>query len=406
MEDFSQYILLLSPIGLIGLWRWGVWVFKKICALSYKPMPGANPSLTGITLSVVTPVYNEDPKIFKLALDSWQANSPDEIIAVIDKTAEPCIKIFSNFARGKPGAKLIITTKPGKRAALADGIREATREIVALVDSDTIWMSKVRENALAPFRNPDIGGVVTRQNCSSPRSIWQKMTDIMWDLRNADEWQSQTVMGKVLTCLSGRTAFYRRRILLPILDKFQNEIIFGRKKESGDDKCLTRLIQKDGWMSYYQSNAQVYSTAAASFSIFWKQRVRWSRNSFGSDLTALVIERWVWKHPFLAFYMIDRFISPFTLTIGLIIFLIAVYLNNWIVAIGILCWWILSRGVKIFPHLKRRPQDILLLPAYAMINFLVAFARIYALVTVKEQKWIRERMETGEEMGWNISSKQ
>lgn len=350
-------------------------------------------SSSDTTLAVVTPVYMEDPQIFRRALNSWQANSPDEIIAVIDQIDKPCIDVFRDFSAGKPWARLLITSKPGKRAALADGIREGKSEIVALVDSDAIWAPDVRQKALAPFRDPQISGVVTKQHCYNPHTIWQKITDIMWDLRNADEWPSQTAMGKALSCLSGRTAFYRRKILLPVLDKFQNEILLGRKKESGDDKCLTRLIQKDGWKSYYQSSAEIYSTAASDFKTFWKQRVRWSRNSYGSDITALAVERWVWKHPYLTFFMLDRFISPFTLLFALIVFLIALSLNQWLVALGIFGWWTLSRGVKIFPHLKRRPKDILLVPVYAGVSFVVAAARVYSLITVREQKWIRERIQ-------------
>ncbi len=390
--EFIKYALLLSPLGIIGLWRWGVWLFKKICASFYRPIQIGYSSPSNFTLSVVTPVYNEDPEVFRLALDSWQANAPDEIIAVIDITDRVCIDAFCNFAKGKPWAKLLVTAKEGKRAALADGILEAKGEIVALADSDTVWMSDVKEKALTPFGHPNIGGVVTRQNSMYRHSIWQKITDIIWNLRNADEWPSQTATGKVLTCLSGRTAFYRRKILLPLLDEFQNEILLGRKKESGDDKCLTRLIQKYGWMSYFQSNAQVYSTAASSFKVLWKQRVRWSRNSFGSDITALVVERWVWKHPYLAFYMIDRFISPFTLSLALTIFIIALSFSNWIAALGIFCWWIFSRLVKIFPHLRRQPKDVLLTPLYAGVSFIIAAARIYAMITIREQKWIRERV--------------
>ncbi|HAV10577.1 MAG TPA: hypothetical protein DCX22_03045, partial [Dehalococcoidia bacterium] len=215
--------------------------------------------------------------------------------------------------------------------------------------------------------------------------------DIIWDLRNVDEWPSQTALGKALTCLSGRTAFYRREILLPHLDYFQNEILFGRRKESGDDKCLTRIIQRNGWQSYYQRTAQIYSTATSKMEVFWKQRVRWSRNSYGSDATGLFKEGWVWKHPYLAFYMIDRFISPFTLSLALVIFLLAIIQAHWITVLVILAWWMISRTIKIIPHLARRPEDILIVPAYAGVSFIVAAARIYAMFTVKEQKWIRDR---------------
>jgi len=397
LVGFWNYFWFYFPLGVIGFWRWGVWLFKKICASRYRPIV-RSPSSNNTTLSIITPVYLEEPEIFRKALKSWQANNPDEIIAVIDHSDGGCIGVFEDFAKNNLKAKLIVTSKPGKRAALADGIQEARSEIVALVDSDTIWDRGVKEKALAPFNDPKIGGMVTRQNSLENQTVWQKMTDIFWDLRNADEWPSLAATGKALTCLSGRTAFYRREILLPKLDEFLNEILLGRRKESGDDKCLTRLVQKDGWMTYYQSSAQVWSKTASDFKTFWSQRVRWSRNSFNSDFTALG-QSWVWKHPYLAFYMIDRFISPFTLLLAPIFFCLALYFNHWIVAICIICWWMFSRGIKIIPHLKRRPEDISVLPAYTGINFLVAVARIYALVTIREQRWIRGTEEREDKKG-------
>lgn len=378
------YFWFYFPLGVIGLWRWATWLFKKICALRYKPiLTGSNK-----TLSIITPVYNEDPVVFKRALNSWQVNNPDEIIAVIDESDRACIESFEDFARDKSRMKLIITPKPGKRPALADGIKEARSEIVALVDSDTVWAPNIKEKMLAPFCDPKIGGVVPRQNSLETVSIWQKMTDIFWDLRNADEWSSLTTMGRALTCLSGRTALYRREILLSILDEFLNEILLGKRKESGDDKCFTRLIQRDGWNTYYQSNAQVFPTTTSDFRTFVRERVRWTRNSYNSDITSLS-QYWIWKHPYLAFYTIDRFISSFTLLIAPIALCIALYLQQWIIVLILLGWWILSRGVKIIPHLKRRPKDILVLPVYVGVSFLIAIVKIYALVTIRKQKWIR-----------------
>jgi len=328
-------------------------------------------------------------------------NNPDEIIAVIDESDQSCIKIFEDFAQNKPWAKLIITSKPGKRPALVDGIQKAKSEIVALVDSDTVWAVDVKEKALAPFSDQKIGGVVTRQNSLEHHSIWQKMTDIFWNLRNADEWPSLTATGRALTCLSGRTAFYRRKILLPKLNYFLNEIIFGVKKESGEDKCLTRCVQEDGWQTYYQSTAQVYTDTAERFRDFLKQRIRWTRNSYNSDLVSLS-QGWTWKHPYLAFYMIDRFISPFTLVLSPIFFCFALYLNHWLIAIAIFCWWIFSRGIKLIPHFQHRPEDILLLPIYTGVNFMLAVAKIYALVTIRGQKWIRgaEERENNKRSFW------
>jgi hyaluronan synthase len=385
MDNFWIYF----PLALIGTWRWGVWIFKRMCAQLYTPVePDSSLPSTDSTISIVTPVYNENPKMFKTALDSWYLNKPHEIIAVIDQTDIACIETFKQFSQNKPSARLIITPKPGKRPALADGILEAKSKIVALVDSDTIWAPDIRDRILAPFKDPTIGGVTMRNHPIECQSLWQKMTDIFWDMRNFYDLPAQIAMGRMLSCLSGRSSLYRREVILPMLDEFLNEILLGIKKESGEDKCLTRLIQREGWRTYYQANAEAYSAASADFKTFWSQRLRWTRNSHNSDLVSLC-EGWVWKHPFLAFYMVDRFIAMFTLFLGPIFLGIALYLNDWFLALSIVSLWLVGRGIKIIPHFKRKPEDILILPVYIGVTFLIALARLYAFVTIREQVWIR-----------------
>ena len=104
----------------------------------YKPITAYDVSKFNPTVGIVTPVYKEMPKIFKKALESWETNKPDELIAVLDVTDDACIRIFRKFSKNKPWTKMIITDKPGKREALVTGIKECKSQIVALVDSDTI----------------------------------------------------------------------------------------------------------------------------------------------------------------------------------------------------------------------------------------------------------------------------
>ena len=386
---YYQIIWIYIPLGLIGLWRWSIWIFKKSSSLLYYPISNCNDEHLH-KYSIITPVYNEDPTIFQDAIESWIQNKPDEIIGVIDHNDKNCIEVFQRISIDKPFMKLIVIDKPGKRPALAEGIREARNKIVALVDSDTIWEKDIRNSILSPFKDPTIGGVTTRQHPIERRTIWQKITDIFWDMRNYYDLPAQTAMGQALSCLSGRTSLYRKDIIEGSLDEFLNEIVLERKKESGEDKCLTRIVHSKGWKTYYQSNAVIYSYAAPDFKTFWSQRLRWSRNSHNSDLVSLW-DGWAWKHPFLAFHIIDRFISIFTLFFGPIFFGVALFMNQYILALSILALWMIGRGIKILPHLKRYPKDIALLPIYVVINFISAFVKLYALVTIRDQKWIRSK---------------
>src|SRR5215213_1607997 len=262
LDYYHAYI----PLGIIGIWRWATWISKKAFAVFYAPIDygGTRTASNNLSLAIITPVYKENPNIFYNALRSWEQNKPDELIAVIDSTDEECIIIFREFAQGKSWAKLITTSKPGKRAALADGIIASKSSILALVDSDSIWAPDIRDKLLVPFSSDTrIGGVTTKQHPINRNTIWEKITDIFWDFRNYYDLPSQAAVGRALSCLSGRTSLYRRKIIVEKLDLFLNEIVFGVRKESGEDKCLTRLIQQDGWQVYYQSNATIYSAAAS-----------------------------------------------------------------------------------------------------------------------------------------------
>src|SRR3954467_14740416 len=84
---------LLIPIGVLGLFRWMMWLGKRIPALFYRPIENDYDT----TATIVTPVYNEDPLLFRRALDSWSGNRPNRIIAVVDVTDARCMEIAHNY---------------------------------------------------------------------------------------------------------------------------------------------------------------------------------------------------------------------------------------------------------------------------------------------------------------------
>lgn len=382
-----QQLILYSPLGIIGVWRWGVWLWQKIFSFFYRPLP-INKDVIRPALSIVTPVYNEDPELFLAALLSWQRNHPDEIIAVIDATDERCIEVFRSFADHSLNARLIITEEPGKRPALAKGIAVAQGDIVALVDSDTLWDEGMADQGLAPFADPSVGGVATRQAVINPKTLAEKLFAIRLDMRYFHEFPYLSVVGDALTCLSGRTALYRRSALLPCLPGLVSERFLGRLCISGEDKRLTSLLLADGWKLRYQQNAVVRTPGMKSLPLFFRQNLRWGRNSWRTDFRMLG-SAWIWRREKLfAYHLIDRAVQPFTLLLGPIYLGIAFSLHHYTIAGILLSWWMVSRTIRIFPHLRRAPLDIFMVPLFAFAQYLLAVTKIYALFTLDYQSWI------------------
>ncbi|MFN8477552.1 MAG: glycosyltransferase [Kouleothrix sp.] len=375
--------LWLLPIGVLGMFRWAMWLAKRIPALFYRPIENDY----NTTATIVTPVYNEDPVLFRRALDSWIANGPERIIAVVDVTDTSSMEI----ARSYPQVDVIPIDIPGKRPALAVGVDATTTDIVVLVDSDVIWDPDVLKKLKMPFANPKIGGVGTRQHMYPSDGIkptlWERLADIYLDIRYSDEVPATTRWGMAVSCLSGRTAAYRTHLLQNLREPFLNETFNGHPCMSGDDKRYTSLILQNGYRTWNQLNACVYSTFNPKFRGFVKQRIRWSRNSFRSDLRALW-QGWVWRYPYLAIMLIDKTIAPFTLLIGPIVLFVAIILGNWKLVLILLAWWLISRAIKIWPHLRRRPADWLILPVFLAITYYMSLVKAYALFTINEHKWL------------------
>jgi cellulose synthase/poly-beta-1,6-N-acetylglucosamine synthase-like glycosyltransferase len=373
----------LVPIGILGFFRWMMWLAKRLPALFYRPIQNDY----NCTATIVTPVYNEDPVLFRRAIESWIVNKPNRIIAVIDVTDTRSMDV----ARGYSEVEIIVIDVPGKRPALAMGVDASDTDIVVLVDSDVIWEDDVLTKLKMPFVDPLIGGVGTRQHMYPTNglraTLWERLADIYLDIRYADEVPATTRWGRAVSCLSGRTAAYRTKLLQSLREPFLNETFNGIACMSGDDKRYTCLVLQNGYHTWNQLNAHVHSTFNPKFKGFVKQRIRWSRNSFRSDLRALW-QGWVWRYPYLAVMLIDKTVAPFTLLLGPIVLLLALTLGNWRLALALLIWWHLSRAFKIWPHLRRRPADLLILPIFIGVTFYMSLVKAYALFTINEHKWL------------------
>lgn len=377
-----RYYLVYLPLGILGLVRWSFWLVRRAPAALYRPVRND----FRLPLSIVVPVYQEDPEIFAYAIESWLANDVEEVVLVIDVTDEACQGIAARYP-----VTVVVTDVPGKRDALRRGWEACSTDLVALVDSDTIWAEDVAAEVCKPFADPRVGGVGTRQNVYNPRGFLQRVNDMYLDYRYFDENAAQTVMGQAVSCLSGRTAVYRRELLLEISADFMQETFMGVPCMSGDDKRLTTLILERGHHTYMQRSARVWSTFPGTWRIFVKQRLRWARNTWRSDLRALS-RPWIRHHPFLAFTMADKGVSSFTLLFSPFFMTYAIVRGDWFFVACLAAWWWVSRAMKMLPHLVRKPSSFFLVPGFVLVSFGMAVVKICALLTIRKQRWLTRQV--------------
>ncbi len=221
-----------------------------------------------------------------------------------------------------PRLRVLIYEHSGKRSALGVGIRAARGDIVVFADSDTWWEPGLLDAVQMPFEDPQVGGVGTQQNVfQRTTSVWRRIADWLVNLRYYDYVPAMGSRGGV-ACLSGRTAAYRRSAILPVVHHLENEFFLGRRCIAGDDGRLTWLVLASGYKTVHQSSARAISMFPSSFRAFFKQRIRWSRNSYRCYLTALW-KGWLWKTPLVTkVTVLQILLTPVTMgvTLGYLFF--------------------------------------------------------------------------------------
>ena len=283
----------------------------------------------------------------------------------------------------------------GKRSALAAGIRRASGEVVVLSDSDTLWTEGLLAAVQMPFVDPQVGAVGTQQNVyQRTSSIWRRFADWMLDLRYYDYVPAMGRKGAVI-CESHRTAAYRRSVITPLLPNFENEFFLGRRCNAGDDGRMTWLVIGAGFQTVHQSSAKALSLFPDSFRAFVKQRVRWSRNSARTYLTAMW-KGWLWRVPFVSkVTVLQILLTPLTMGFA-IAYLCFSRLNLTTAGIVLAASWLLiGRGIRSYSHLRRRPIDLFFLPLYVLVVILVALPiKTYAIFTMNKQGWLTRGSDT------------
>lgn len=383
-ENLRFRIRQLMPFGMLGVISWGIWLLRWMLSRCYRPV--VNDFRT--TTSVVIPSYREDPDVLIRCLETWLANDPTEVILVVDVEDLEVLERLKAY-ENDPRVNTIAFQHHGKRSALGVGMRAAKYEIIVLADSDTAWEPGCLAAIQMPFIDPQVGAVGTRQNAvlreSSP---WRIVADWMINTRYLDFVPVESMAGGV-ACLSGRTAAYRRSVVLPVLKDLEYEYFMGKLCVAGDDGRLTWLVLSSGYKTVYQSTARAWSMFPNNLRAFMKQRVRWSRNSYRCYLTA-IYRGWLWKQPIVTqIRVLQLLLTPVTMFFPIFYLVLSLINQEWLLLIGGLVWLLVGRAIRSISHLREHPRDIVYLPILAaMIVYIALVIKLWAFVSMNKHGWL------------------
>ncbi|WP_327593888.1 bifunctional polysaccharide deacetylase/glycosyltransferase family 2 protein [Streptomyces chartreusis] len=230
-------------------------------------------------VSVIVPAYNEKECIANTLESLARSTHPIEIIVVDDGSTDGTSEIARTAARelGMTNVRVIRQENAGKPAALNNGVRSASHDIVVMMDGDTVFEPDAVRQLVQPFADPAVGAVAGNAKVGNRDTVigaWQHIEYVMGfnlDRRMYD-------LLRCMPTIPGAIGAFRREAVLEVGGMSEDTL--------AEDTDITIAMHRAGWRVVYQEHARAWTEAPGSLKQLWSQRYRWSYGTMQA----------LWKH--------------------------------------------------------------------------------------------------------------
>ncbi|MET7731317.1 bifunctional polysaccharide deacetylase/glycosyltransferase family 2 protein [Streptomyces sp. NPDC005402] len=230
-------------------------------------------------VTVIVPAYNEKECIANTLESLARSTHPIEVIVVDDGSSDGTSEIARAAAEklGMNNVRVIRQENAGKPAALNNGVRSASHDIVVMMDGDTVFEPDTVRQLVQPFANPEVGAVAGNAKVGNRDTVigaWQHIEYVMGfnlDRRMYD-------LLRCMPTIPGAIGAFRREAVLQVGGMSEDTL--------AEDTDITIAMHRAGWRVVYQEHARAWTEAPGSLKQLWSQRYRWSYGTMQA----------LWKH--------------------------------------------------------------------------------------------------------------
>ena len=360
---------------------------------------------TGTAVTVVVPVFNEDPATFVRCLQSLQSQSlrPARVFVVDDGSAtRACHEAALSFAAHDPAVTVHrFDANQGKRHAQAWGFRQASTDVVVTVDSDTVLHPDALLELVRPLGDARVSGVCGyARGLNRKRTLLTRLIDLRYTNSFLYERAAYSVLGSVL-CSTGVLSAYRRDVVMDNIDDYLNQTFLGTDVHYGDDRRLTAYGLRRGRV-VLQDSAIALTTLPERLPQFVRQQVRWNKSFFRESLLLLRQSRptriaWWLGGAELGYWMV---LTTMLLWSVVIRPLLTQTPPTWQYA-AFVALMAYARSIRMIGDRGRLfPLSFLLAPLYGFLNLvLLVPLRFYSLLRLRDGSWGTRKRRRGVRRG-------
>ncbi len=356
-------------------------------SLAYRPAPdrGHRPRV-----SVIVPAFNEEDGIIGTIESCFASRYPAdrfEVIVVNDGSTDGTWDRILEAKRRFPELYAVdLGRNYGKRGAMAEGMRRATGEVFAFVDSDSYLDADCLRFLVAPFADQRIGAVVGHADVRNREStMWARMQAVRyWSAFRVIK-ATESMFGGTVICASGCCAAYRASVVLELLPAWEFQRFLGQPATFGDDRALTNRVLRTHRV-VYQENALAETVVPERLRVFFRQQLRWKKSWLRENLYVI---RFIWrKHPLGALFTYAGVAFPFIAP-----FVVAHAVTNVAGSVGTLWFYLVgSYAMAVLYslyYLVRRPDGLWFhgVTFVALYMTVLVFQTYWGMFTMRDTRW-------------------
>lgn len=266
-------------------------------------------------VSFIIAAKDEEESIFKTIQACMESDysAQMECIVVDDGSTDGTLKEMKRASVAFGGDKIKVLSfdkNKGKREAMSEGLLLSKNEIVVFVDSDSFIAKNALQILVHQFSDQKVGAASGFTGVANHETnILTKMQSIRYAISFDIFKSSESYFGTV-TCCPGCFSAYRKKAVMPVMNKWRYQMFMGTRSTFGDDRSLTNFVLKN-WKVVYSESARAITIVPDRYMKFLKQQLRWKKSWVREGFVA---SSFMWrKHPFAALSFYINLILP---TIG------------------------------------------------------------------------------------------
>jgi len=250
-----------------------------------KVTPREQRRLNVMRVTVIIPLYNEDPQVVDRVLYalSRQTRRPNRVEVVDDGSTVDYTAVRRHWQMNGLDLSWRRQANAGKKHAQALAIRnDHDADIFVTIDSDTALESRALEEGLKPFADPRVQSVAGIEVAANPQANWLTRTASTRSLFfQVTACGVQSAFGEILVN-RGAFALYRAQLLRDIVPAYTHETFLGMPVLLGDDAALTMFARGRG-RTVQQPSAFGFTMYPETLSHHFRQWIRWMRATLIRD---------------------------------------------------------------------------------------------------------------------------